>query len=61
MTASVLAGLGAWGIPGFALNTVRRTPREPGSALRRMVDGERVVHIPDVMDTDAYRRGRPHA
>ena len=26
-----------------------------------MVDGERVVHIPDVIDTEAYRQGNPLA
>jgi PAS domain S-box-containing protein len=27
---------------------------EPGSALQRILDGEDVVHIPDLVDTDAY-------
>ena len=41
---------GAWGIPGLALRPSEATPHEPGSALRRIVDGDDVVHIPDVMD-----------
>jgi hypothetical protein len=28
---------------------------DPGSALQRIVDGDRVVHIPDVVDNEAYR------
>ena len=32
---------------------------EPGSAFRAMLDGARVVHIPDVADTDAYRQRVP--
>jgi GAF domain-containing protein/signal transduction histidine kinase len=32
---------------------------EPGSALDRMAKGERVVHILDVADTDAYRERIP--
>jgi signal transduction histidine kinase len=50
---------GAWGIPGLALRPSEATPHEPGSALRRIVDGDDVVHIPDVMDTEAYRQGLP--
>jgi GAF domain-containing protein len=30
---------------------------DPGSALERIVRGDRVVHIPDVVDTEAYRSG----
>jgi GAF domain-containing protein/nitrogen-specific signal transduction histidine kinase len=48
-----------WGIAGLAPRPSDATPHEPGSALRRIVDGDDVVHLPDVMDTDAYRRGLP--
>jgi len=30
-----------------------------GSALERIVRGDKVVHIPDVVDTEAYRSGVP--
>jgi GAF domain-containing protein len=30
---------------------------DPGSALERLVLGDEVVHIPDVVDTEAYRSG----
>jgi GAF domain-containing protein len=30
---------------------------DPGSALERVVKGDRVVHIVDLIDTDAYRQG----
>src|SRR5262249_43945075 len=30
---------------------------DPGSALQRIVHGDRIVHIPDVVDTEAYRSG----
>jgi PAS domain S-box-containing protein len=30
---------------------------DPGSALQQLVDGEGLVHIPDVVDTDAFRSG----
>jgi GAF domain-containing protein len=30
---------------------------DPGSALERVANGERVVHILDLVDTDAYRQG----
>jgi hypothetical protein len=32
---------------------------DPGSALERLVLGDQVVHIPDVVDTEAYRSGWP--
>jgi hypothetical protein len=35
------------------------TAPEPGSASERLVLGDEVVHIPDVVDTDAFRSGVP--
>jgi len=32
---------------------------DPGSASERLVLGDEVVHIPDVVDTEAYRSGVP--
>ena len=32
---------------------------DPGSASERLVLGDGVVHIPDVVDTEAYRSGVP--
>ena len=32
---------------------------DPGSALERLMLGDEVVHIPDVVDTEAYRSGVP--
>jgi hypothetical protein len=32
---------------------------DPGSASERLVLGDKVVHIPDVVDTEAYRSGVP--
>ena len=32
---------------------------EPGTLPRRILDGERVLHVPDLMDDDAYRAGNP--
>jgi len=31
----------------------------PGSASRRMLDGEDVIHVPDLMAEEVYRRGDP--
>jgi len=33
---------------------------EPGTLPRRILDGERVLHLPDLMDDDAYRAGNPN-
>src|SRR6516162_3913152 len=32
---------------------------DPGSASERLVLGDEIVHIPDVVDTEAYRSGVP--
>ena len=36
---------------------MREWAPDPGSALERIAQGERIVHIPDVVDTEAYRSG----
>ena len=51
----------AWAYPGLALRPSEATPHEPGSALRRIVDGEDVVHIPDVDGRRSVRRGFRYA
>ena len=45
------------GIAGAAAEPFHEWVPDLGSALERVVSGERVVHIPDVVDTDAYRSG----
>ena len=60
-----LRGFDGEGYPALAVRGLsdeawhRAITPEPGSALERMVGGENVVHIPDVVDTDAYRSGVP--
>jgi two-component system, NtrC family, sensor kinase len=49
------------GVPeGFA-DSWRREPRRPGPgvALYRLMQGENLVHIPDITAEDAYRSGNP--
>src|SRR5262249_37237009 len=46
------------GMPQSALlRSSEGTLPDPGSALERITQGERVVHVPDLIDTDAYRSG----
>jgi hypothetical protein len=47
------------GLTGAAAAERIRRPLvpDPGGALARVFAGERVVHIPDLVDTDAYRSG----
>ncbi len=45
------------GVSGAAAEPLREWVADPGSALEQIVRGDRVVHIPDVVDTDAYRSG----
>jgi adenylate cyclase len=41
------------------LTTHRAVRPDPGSAMERIMRGDDVVHIPDVVDTEAYRAGVP--
>jgi GAF domain-containing protein/nitrogen-specific signal transduction histidine kinase len=44
------------GVPGeVSRETLNEIVPEPGSALERVAKGDPVVHIPDMVDTDAYR------
>ena len=55
-----LRGFDGEGFPPLAvrgLATPGSMMPEPGSALQRILDGEDVVHIPDLVDTDGYRFG----
>ncbi len=45
------------GLSGAAAEPLLEWVPDPGSALERLVRGDRVVHIPDVVDTEAYRSG----
>src|SRR6516162_9623956 len=45
--------------PHFS-NTGHLHSNEPGTLPRRILDGERVLHLPDLMDDDAYRAGNPN-
>jgi GAF domain-containing protein len=49
--------LAVGGISGAAAEPLREWVADPGSALERIVRGDRMVHIPDVVGTDAYRSG----
>ena len=49
--------LAVGGMSGAAAEPLREWVADHGSALERIVLGDRVVHIPDVVDTDAYRSG----
>jgi GAF domain-containing protein len=49
--------LAVGGVSGAAAEPQREWVADPGSALEQIVRGDRVVHIPDVVDTDAYRSG----
>ncbi len=55
-----LRGFDGGGFPPLAvrgLATPGSMMPEPGSALQLILDGEDVVHIPDLIDTDGYRFG----
>ncbi|MGH6739647.1 MAG: GAF domain-containing protein, partial [Bradyrhizobium sp.] len=49
--------LAVGGMSGAAAEPLREWVPDPDSALQRIVDGGRVVHIQDVVDTEAYRSG----
>jgi two-component system NtrC family sensor kinase len=49
--------LAVGGVSGAAAEPLREWVADSGSALEQIVRGDRVVHIPDVVDTDAYRSG----
>ena len=59
MTASMFACGGARGVSAGLAECRRdiRTLGRPDRALRRIARGERLVHISDVADSDAYRTG----
>ena len=59
--ASVSTPSQPWRTAGLCRDS-RREPAstEPGSTLDRVVLTANVVHILDVMDAEAYRRGDPH-
>ena len=45
------------GVSDATAEAMREWIPDPGSALERIARGDRVVHIPDVIDTEAYRSG----
>ena len=45
------------GVSGETAEALREWIPHPGSALERIARGDRVVHISDVIDTEAYRSG----
>jgi hypothetical protein len=48
------------GLTSAAAERIRRLAPDPGGALARVFGGERVVHIPGLIDTDAYRSPASH-
>jgi GAF domain-containing protein/nitrogen-specific signal transduction histidine kinase len=49
--------LAVGGVSGAEAEPLREWVPDPGGALQQIVDGDQVVHIPDVVDTEAYRSG----
>ena len=49
--------LAVGGVSAAEAEPLREWVPDPGSALQQIVDGARVVHIPDVVDTGAYLSG----
>jgi len=49
--------LAVGGVSGAEAEHLREWVPDPGSALQQIVDGDQVVHIPDVVDTEAYLSG----
>jgi two-component system, NtrC family, sensor kinase len=47
------------GMPGRVLQWSEGVPPDPGSVLERVANGDRVVQIMDLVDTDAYRNRMP--
>jgi PAS domain S-box-containing protein len=45
------------GVSRSTAEAMREWAPDPGSALERIAQGDRIVHIPDVVDTEAYRSG----
>jgi GAF domain-containing protein len=50
------------GVPGAYADYLKRDPQEfgPGTGPARVLAGERVVHIVNMLDTEAYRAGEPN-
>jgi PAS domain S-box-containing protein len=50
------------GVPGAYADYLRRDPPEfgPGTGPARVLAGERVVHVVNMADTEAYRAGEPN-
>jgi two-component system, NtrC family, sensor kinase len=47
--------------PGYISALSAPVPASPGGILERVVNGEAVVHVADLTETEAYRRGIPAA
>ena len=46
------------GVPPELVESLRRPQSPtPGGSFERLVHGERIVHLADISDDDAYRRG----